>query len=276
MTIFGTEGKVWYAATIGPLILIGLVVLIFVWRQGSKREKNVLTALVFVSLVQYIIWLVGVALSDPLMQTRLLFPIFPLLSIMAAYALDRLSALRRPSFAVDWILNIVVVLSLSLTCVGAILDFSHARPLTYLTGWESKVHFLKRRLGAHYVVMDYINRELPDQVHLYFLLEPRSFYCERDCRPDATLDALSHLVHRFDNAPAIAEYLTEQGYTHVLLYKEGMDFVLATESDPVTEKDLDVLRELQRAHLTPVYTQGQAYVLYQLNGGAAGERGDLE
>lgn len=276
MTVSATEGRTGFAATIGPLFLIGLVVLIFVWRQASEREKNTLTALVFISLVQYIIWLVGVALSAPLMQTRLLLPVFPLLSIMAAYALDRVNALRRPAFAVDWILSIVVVLSLSLTLLGAVMDFAHVHPLTYLTGWESKDRFLKRRLGAHYAVMDYINRELPDQARLYFWWEPRSYYCNRECRPDAILDAFVHLVHRFDTAPAIAEYLKGQGYTHVLLYEQGMDFVLTTKSDPIREKDLDVLRELERDHLTPVYGEGQAYVLYRLNDELVGQRGDLE
>ena len=273
MTVFATEGKTGFDATIGPLLLIGLVVLFFVWRKGSKEEHNTLTALMFISLVQYIIWLVYAAYSTAVMQTRLLFPIFPLLSIMAAYALDRARALRRPAFAVDWILTSVVLLSLSLTLVGAILDFTRVHPLTYLTGWESRAHFLEQRLGAHYAVMDYINRELPDEVRLYFWWEPRSYYCSRECRPDAILDAFSHLAHRFDNAPAIAQYLTEQGYTHVLLYKQGMDFVLAAESDPISEKHLEVFRELDRDHLRPVYTNGQAYVLYRIDGGAVGERG---
>ena len=33
-------------------------------------------------------------------------------------------------------------------------------------------------------------------------------------------------------------------------------------------------RGLGSEHLTPVYTNGQAYVLYRLDGGVVGERGD--
>ena len=36
-------------------------------------------------------------------------------------------------------------------------------------------------------------------------------------------------------APEIADYLHEQGYTHVLLHRQGMDFVLTETSDPVSE-----------------------------------------
>lgn len=264
MTIFGVEGKTGFSATIGPLYLIGLFVLPFVWRYMPRPHRDVLRPLLAICGVQYVIWLAAAAQSAPLAQTRLLLPAFPLLSVLAASGFAYSIALRRPQFALDWVLKVVIVLSLSLNLLGAVAEAAALDPLAFIFGWESRASYLGRRLGWHSAAMEHINHELPEGSRLYYLWETRSFYCDRPSRPDAILDAFPHLVYRFGDAPAIAAHLKAEGYTHVLLYQRGLEFVLTEADRPLGERELAVLNELRANHLRQVYEGGQAYVLYEL------------
>ena len=265
ISVVASEGKNEYAATAGPLLLIGLSALIVVWNYIEDKGKHILIALGIIGLIQYLIWLLGVATSNLLIQTRLLFPIFPLLAILAGYGLERVRVLKRQAFAVDWVLKILVILFLGLELLGAGIAVVRNDCLAYLTGWETDDNYLSRNLGSHYTAMEYMNSELPDDASLYFWWEPRSYYCERECRPDTLLDAFKHLTHRFHDAPAIAAYLREEGYTHVLLYKRGMDLVMTEKLHPINEIDVAIFDELERNFMSLVYDEGLGHVIYRLN-----------
>jgi 4-amino-4-deoxy-L-arabinose transferase-like glycosyltransferase len=264
MAVVATEGKAGFSATIGPLLLLGLPMLAFVWRGVEGGVRRALAALLTVCAVQYLIWLFGIAVSGMVIQTRLLFPIFPLLALMAGCALEHVRLLRRPAFAIDWILRALIVIVLSLNLAGAGLETVSSAPLQYLTGLESRDSYLARRLGPHYSVMDFINRNLSDSARIFFLWEPRSYYCQRQCQPDIILDGFKHLMYRFKTAPAIAAFLRDEGYTHVLLFDQGLDFVLADKGDPIDAVDVATLHELEQQYLQPVYGEGGPYVLYRL------------
>ena len=90
-TILGEEGKASYEATVGPLLLTFLPLLIFVWRSVEK-ERVVRDLLTFVVIV-YFFWLGGLATSRSLIQTRLMFPALLPLSLLTALALERVSDL---------------------------------------------------------------------------------------------------------------------------------------------------------------------------------------
>jgi hypothetical protein len=265
MTITGTEGKDGFSATIGPLLLIGLPVLVVGWHAATDGERRLLRVLGFVVLVQYAIWLVGVGSSALLVQSRLLFPAFPLLALMLAFALDRMRHLRRSAFAVDWVLGIVAVLFLTLDLLGAGLEVIADHPLAVITGVESRESYLARHLGSYYEAIEYVNHSLPDYSRVLFWWEPRSYYCDRDCRPDALLDGFKHLTVRFGDAVSIAAYLRVQGITHVLLCQQGLGAILADRFDPITDSDMAILHDLQRDFLQPVYgSEREPYVVYQV------------
>ncbi len=266
MTMQHPESVAGFGSEIGPLLLLGLPLLAVTWRSAPPREKNVLRALLLMSLPQYMFWLVGVAESLMLQQVRLLLPVFPLASVAAAFGLARMHDLRRPMLNVGWVLQAIVVLALCLTLLQNMADFVRQNPLAYIAGYQSADDYLKAHLWSHYLAMDYINRELPPQANVFFLWETRSFYCDRRCRPDLVPDAFRELRARFGTAPGIAEHLKGAGYTHVLLYQWGMDFVINEEDGSLDEQDLAVFRELERDYLRPVHrvAEGQPFVLYEI------------
>ncbi len=264
MTILGAEGREVYGATIGPVLLMLTPMLALVWKKLPGQDRPLLKRILLVCVVQYLFWLLAVAQSALLIQARLLFPIFALLALVAAYALDKLAQLSRPTFSLQWVIVAMLVLALGLNLVSTVLAFIGDDPVPYLAGWESKDGYLQRHLGSYHEMMTYLNEELPPSARILFLWEPRSYYCQRPCHPDAILDGFLHLVYRFQDAPGIVRYLREQGFTHVLLHQRGLDFILEAQFDPVTEAEVDILETLQERNLRLIHHQGDDYLLYRI------------
>jgi hypothetical protein len=262
-TVLGVEGGAPYDATLGPLLLAVAPLLALVWR-GLKREERAATGhlLLFFGL-NYLLWLAGLARSALLVQTRLLLPVFGVVAVLGAGALDRLAVLRRPQLAVDWLVRAVVGLTLALLLFSNIAAFLRANPLPVAFGLESRDAYLERRLGAHYLAIRGVNA-LPADSHVVFLWEPRSYYCRVDCRPDALLDRFLHLASLHPDAAGIAGAWQAEGVTHVLLYRSGFEAIRKAGFDPVGSRETAMLEELQADYLSPIEEWGDAYALYEL------------
>jgi hypothetical protein len=205
ITVLGTQGKESYDATIGPILLTVVPLLALVWRKIVPEERRILGCALLVCLIQYLFWLYGVAQSALLVQTRLLFPIFALLTLLAGYTVDKLALLTRQAFSLQWFVTTVLLFALALNAVSSALHFISDSPLPYLTGFESKESYLTRHLGLYYTTVVHINENLSPSAKILFLWEPRSYYCQRDCWPDALLDKFKHLTYKYHDAEGITE-----------------------------------------------------------------------
>jgi hypothetical protein len=264
MTVLGIQGTESYDATIGPILLTVVPLLALVWRKIAPEERRIIGYAFLVCLIQYLFWLYGVAQSALLVQTRLLFPIFALLALLASYTVDKLTLLTRRAFSLQWFVTTVLLLTLGLNAVASTLHFTSDSPLPYLTGFESKESYLTRHLGLYHTTVVHINENLPTSAKILFLWEPRSYYCQRDCWPDALLDRFLHLTYLYPDADALARAWAEAGVTHVLLYRLGMEVIIQADFDPVTPRDLAIMDDLRTRYLSPVGEWGDAYVLYEL------------
>ncbi len=264
MTVLGTQGKESYDATIGPILLTVVPLLALVWKKIAPEERRIIGYALLVCLIQYLFWLYGVAQSALLVQTRLLFPIFALLALLAGYTVDKLALLTRQAFSLQWFVTTVLLFALGLNAVSSALHFISDSPLPYLTGFESRESYLTRHLGLYYSTVVHINENLPPSARILFLWEPRSYYCQRDCWPDALLDKFKHLVYKYHNADDIAQQLRRQGVTHVLLYKLGMDHIVEAGFDPITPSDLEVWADLSDGYLNLIYDESDVYYIYEL------------
>ncbi len=254
--IFGTEGGLGYEATIGPLLL-GLLPLIFlVLRQPPRAPRNpILRDLVIFSLMLYGFWLFGIAESKLLLQTRLLFPAFPGLAIMAAIAFDHVGDLDLPQFSLQRFIRLVVGLILGLTGLGYALGFAADNPLAYLVGAESRASYLTRHLGGYASAIQFVNRQLPADARVLFLWEPRSYYAQRSVQPDAILDLFAHARTQARDADALAALWRQQGYTHILVSRGGLDYMAQSGYDSLTDEDAQVLQQFAQGYLRQIYGQ---------------------
>ncbi|MFZ5916273.1 MAG: ArnT family glycosyltransferase [Chloroflexota bacterium] len=262
LTLGVNDANYWDGRT-GPLFLLALP-LVLIYGLSRRRDTNrpaALGPLLAFGLAQFAFWTLGVIWSDSLWQSRLLLPCFAALAPVIGWLWTELPRFDMPRFSVSGFARLAVALTLALTLVDIALLTLKIDPLPYLTGSESRDACLTRRLGAHYAAMQRINSELPADATVVFLWEPRSYYCQLDCRPDSILDTWPHLVHLHTTAQAISRAWREAGVTHVLIHRAGLGFVLNESPQQVHEA---VLADLQTHHLQELFDVAGAYQVYAL------------
>ncbi|MCP4362472.1 MAG: hypothetical protein GY796_31080, partial [Chloroflexi bacterium] len=182
----------------GPLLLLFLPLV--VWGAFSRRYSDrpaAYNVLLMYTLAHFLFWTMGVIWSRSLWQSRLLLPGLVGLVPAAGWIWANLSRFDLPQFSLSRFVNIAVSITLILIVIDVGLLTLQFNPLPYIFGMETHRDHLTRRLGAHYATMEQINQELPAQAKIAFLWEPRSYYCNRDCRPDSILDEFPHLVYQY-------------------------------------------------------------------------------
>ena len=218
LTVLGTEGTAFYDATIGPLFLALLPLLVLLPRSAWAGRA----AVVFGGA--YLGWLFGAAQSELLAQGRLLLPALPFLAIMLASALQSASRFSLPYLRLQFFVYAAVTLVVGLTTVSVALSWAGDPPLPFLLGAETREAFQERHLGDHYRAMSFINNQLPGDAKVLFLWEPRSYLCQRTCQPDTLLFNWRHMLYAHGAPEAIWNTLKSEGITHVLAYGGGFRY----------------------------------------------------
>jgi 4-amino-4-deoxy-L-arabinose transferase-like glycosyltransferase len=245
----------------GPLLLLFLPLIIWAGLTRKNERPPALSLLLIYALTHFAFWTVGVMWSRSLWQSRLLLSGLVALVPVAGWLWAGLSNYKISTFSLGRFVNIAVGLTLALVVIDIGLFTLRTDPLPYLVGLETRDANLTRRLGGHYAAMQQINAELPPHAVVIFLWEPRSYYCQRDCRPDSILDTFPHLVHQYGSAAAIAKAWRQTGVTHVLIHRAGLSFVLSESPEVV---DTRILADLERNFLTPAFDAVGGYQLFKL------------
>jgi 4-amino-4-deoxy-L-arabinose transferase-like glycosyltransferase len=276
LTAMGTTGTAAFDATIGPLLLCLVPLLVI----SSDRPRAVRYGLLLVA-GQLLIFSITIWRTAYLVETRLLLPAFPLLCLAAAFVLHRLTAWDRPTFHLSRVVRIVVGLVLLTTLITESYAFLSRYPFAPLVGLESRESYLARGLGVHWHAMRETSTALSNDSRILFLWEPRGYYYELSALPDATLDNLSQLRMAYGDANAAALSLAEAGFTHFLLYRSGLEFLgspatrpptlnsflkgasLEESPYPLSDQDLQFLEELLTV-CRPVEQVAGFYEIHQL------------
>ncbi|MDO8670992.1 MAG: glycosyltransferase family 39 protein, partial [Dehalococcoidia bacterium] len=250
MTILGVEGGLGYQATIGPLFL-ALLPLLFLMRRGQWIEGTGLRgSLVFVA-VMYAVWLVGIAWSEPLRQTRLLLPAFGVLSAAVACAVYRFRV--ADGLNLQHFVGGAIALALALSLVTQTCALMADSPLPFIVGAESEKEYLAHHLVGYYEAAEHVNASLGEDAKVYFLWEPRSFYFQRIVQPDTLLDNWRHHLLLEGDGDAILATLRKQGYTHLLINLDSLRYYSEEPHREVNPEDIDALLAFEKRHLRLIY-----------------------
>ncbi len=245
---------------IGPLLLTSLpLLLLYGLSRWRKRTPPSFSILFLFALAQFGFWTLGVISTRGLWQSRLLLSGLVVLAPVTAWIWQDLRRLDQPQFSLHRFLKLVLGLVLTLNLIGQASGWLLRAPWTYIIGADSQAMYLRRTLGAHYAAMEAVNALPPDAV-VTFLYEPRSYYCQRDCRPDSKLDELGHWRYLYGDAARIAAAWQEQGVTHLLLHQTGYQFMVGSEKTA----DTAVLQTLQTDYLRPIADIAGNYILYEI------------
>jgi hypothetical protein len=263
----GVNDRNFYDGRVGPLILLSLPFLLawFLRLFGrSKARPQAVGYLATWALLQYVVWVLGVVNSHSLFQSRLLLPAFAALCVPVAYVYKELRVLdtRVVSLRRLFGMSIALVFAANLCYQG--LYTMRIRPLPVLVGQEPREAFLARNLGAHYEAMSMVNGRVSESGRVLFLWEPRSYYCLRPAQPDPILERWAWLRHQHgDDLDRMADALWQGGYTHLLLYRDGLERARQIGVDALDDAQVTALETFLDRYWDEAASVGNAYQLYR-------------
>jgi len=181
------------------------------------RRTAVLNALAIWSLMRFGVWMVGAQ------QTRFLLPLFPALSILAAYVLVNLVA-RLNGVAGRVLVRGLGFGVLAIALVYSLLFFMDVRPLKVLIGKETRQDFLRRQLQV-YPFQEYIQTNLSVEDSVWMLWDGRGYYCDDRCVPDIDQSQWTQIAMQSWDVEQVADELNNRGATHLLISKQDANFI---------------------------------------------------
>jgi len=263
-TFYGVEnatllGRPGYNSSLGPLLL-GLAPLALLWR-GKAKEWGFVRRVGLFSLVGWIVWGLGGRFYGHLIRTHLYFAIFPALALLAGAGFAALGNLRLPGVRTARLGGALVWLALGFNLVQIGEETLERRAWEVLLGTRTPEQYQIDNLGWYAPAMEAV-RDLPEGKRALLLWEPRGFYCAPRCDPDETLDHWMDALRTFGSATAVLDDWRARGYTHLLFYDLGVEFIRASDSRYQLSEWIALDGIL--ADLPAVERFGEGYTLYAL------------
>ena len=257
----------YYDGRIGPLYLIlapMAMYVLFVSKHYTRQKQRTIISIALYTFLSLAVWTLGVFNSSALWQTRLLLPALIPFAIPTALGWLALKQLDTPRLRISFIFKFVVIAIVSINLFNASLSVIARNPLAYATGFESLERYLEK-VQPFYARATQLVGKLPEDAKIYFLFEPRSYYMSRTVQPDAILDNLAQKIYLYGDSDGILDSWLEEGFTHVLIYRRGVDF-LKGNTHKYSSKHQTVLELIIDNHLIWVdNTSDGAYELYSIN-----------
>ena len=261
-TVVGIEGGLEFNTSISPLFIVLIPGSLLAFGRENDRHRATIARLLVLGLAVWFAWAVGSHVAHPLTRTRHYYGVLPAMGVLAVAGFEYMSHFRLKELNVGWIISRLVAFSLLLTAIEAVFHLSQINPLPVLSGRQGRFDYLAEQLGWYGWAIEAVN-ELPPGSKVKFLWEPRSYYCQIDCRPDPILDQWWYARQMIEEASEIANAWRDQGYTHVLIYDLGA--AMQFETQPLlSNEDWVELDRLRTEELELAKDFGNVYSLFTL------------
>jgi hypothetical protein len=260
-TSLGIEATSGYSASIGPLLL-GLSIWAWLgYRYYSSQAQIFLKNAALILTPGILLWMIVGRFSGYLLQSRLYLAIFPAIAVLAGGGYQSFSQLRISGVRLGRITGGLIVFVLGLTAFEVGVDALNQGSLAYAAGLSDPKAYQQQNLGMYSLALAKIEA-LPPGSRVLFLWEPRSLGCALDCDPDEILDRWLHDLSLYGDAEAVLAAWHELGFSHLLYYQLGADF-LRQEDDRYQNMDWETLARL-KSRLTKISDLNDIYQLYEL------------
>jgi hypothetical protein len=244
----GYRDSNFYDGRIGPLFLILAPVVLFTFwkaRYETDPHKKSLAIIGFYSIISFSFWTIGVINTQSLWQVRLLYPALMLLVIPMSLGIIMLAKLDAQRLKTSSMFTIILGIVIGITILDSILFFSSRNPLSVVLGTESEKNYLSRVIPEYSKMLDLLDKTPPDS-RIYELFEPRSYRAARLLQSDPFLDQLARDINLYGDAQGVVNAWRAQGYSHILLYRWGVDFLNNSQPSVLTPQrkaELDLLTQ---------------------------------
>lgn len=257
----GSEGAPGYSATIGYLMIsLGLCAPL-AWKSATSNQRRVVTTSGLIAITGWVVWGGGSRLAGYLIQTRLYQSLFPALAVLAGAGFTGLDQVRLPGLRLGRVAGALIAMSAVFSTVQMTSYTLKQGAPQYLLSLRGDGDYLADNLGWYAPAMTAV-RKLPEGSQVLMLWEARSLYCVPRCQPDVILDRWKREIKQGGNADNLIGRWREEGYTHILYYRLGADFV-RTNDPRYSKADWQAL-DVLLGRLPAGESFGDAYVMYSL------------
>lgn len=248
----------YFDGRIGPLFLILLPVALWILLTAPRRDSAQAWSLTSISLFAALsaaAWTFGVINSASLWQTRLLFPALLPFAIPSALGWGAIARIDTSNLRVSFLFNAIVGIALALTVFEIGILTLQRNPLAVAFGAQTREQY-SARVTPSYTALTQVMDDLPGDASVYSLFEPRSYDLPRRIQPDPIVANFAHDLHLYKTPEAIIRQWKAQGYTHILVYERGRQFMLDKNAEyagkPILGNALtETLNKLQLVSQTP-------------------------
>jgi hypothetical protein len=261
-TLLGSEGGIGYGASLGPVFL-GLGVLSWIgWSKRNRRQRSVISTASIMAVTGLAVWALLSRFSMLLIQSRLYFGLLPPFAILSAAGFLPFQSRNLAGIRLKRIVGFFILFLLWVNVLEVGVNTVRTGVTQELLGVNTSQEYLADNLGWYVPAMEAI-RDLPAGSRVLLLWEPRSFHCMPKCFPDEVLDRWAHDLHKMNDPYKVLDTWKSQGYTHLLYYRAGADYVRAHDLRYVGEDWKDLDRLLSKLSLSEEF--GGVYYLYSLS-----------
>ncbi len=262
-TFLGIDGKEGFSTSIGAL-LVGLSPLAWIgWKQRTDEQKRAILLAAVVTIAGLFMWAAASRISGLLLQTRLYLAFFPAWAVLAGAGFEAIGKLSSTTIRFGRLLKVLVVSMCGMTLFYLIGDFVHSNPALYVFRLEDEKTFLYRNMGAYAAAMDAVD-SLPASAHVLMLWETRGYYCEPRCDPDEIIDRWFDDGHLNGTSQAVIQEWHQQGYTDLLIFNLGMEYVRTHDYPQEQKMHWSLLDSTLRSLTVEEQVADGAYTLYHL------------
>lgn len=251
---------------IGPLFLLLLPVILWILIPRPPRDSSRNLSLVSIGIfciLSFAAWTFGVISSAALWQSRYLFPAVMALTIPTALAWDSLRQFDTSRFRISFLVNMLVATVLALTIIDNMVFVLQRNPLAVAFGAQSRERYIER-VNPSYAALMKLMDELPSDAHVLNLFEPRSYGLPRNIQPDVINSNFAHDLYLYQTPEVIIQQWKSRGYTHVLVYERGLNFMAENASNKFTTSAQKALSETLDQLTLTANTDDGVYSLYQI------------
>lgn len=256
----------YFDGRIGPLFLILLPAALWILLTAPRRDSAAAWSLISIGLfsaLSFAAWTYGVIHSAALWQTRLLFPALLPFAIPSALGWETLTKLDTSNLRLSFLFNAIVRLVLALTVFETGIFTLQRNPLAVAVGAQTREQYIAR-VNPSYAALTQVMDDLPGNASVYSLFEPRSYALPRSIQPDPIVANFAHDLHLYKTPREIIRQWKAQGYTHILVYERGRQFMLENNLDYQSPALQNALSETLSLLLLTRQTADGVYSIYQI------------
>jgi len=253
----GVDSAAGFSTDLGPLLLLFALPGFLLYRR-APQAKTLAILLVFAALGM------GVASLRlrHLMQTRLYFAALPALAVPCGWGWEWLQRQVVEGVRLRRIFSAVVLLVMGLAFWQDSYSLARVAPLGVTLGAQTSQEYLQRNLGFNIQAMQALEN-LPASARILMLWEPRGLYAPVNSQADLWIDRWRTDRREQGSAEAILQWWKQQGFTHVLVYQQGIELIRPQPGQAPTA-DWSVLQDLLNLLPAPE-SIGDAYWIYPLS-----------